>query len=80
MFNIHETHLWARNNPHAIREHGYEVRFSVSFQAGIVEDIVVGPYLISDRLTAEQYCDSLETLLPGLLEVVTLAVRQILGF
>jgi hypothetical protein len=46
------SHLWAWNNPHAIRECGYQVRFSVSVWAGIVGDIVMGPYLLPDRLTA----------------------------
>jgi hypothetical protein len=43
------------------------VRFSVSVWAGIVGDIVVGPYLLPDRLTAQQYRNFLETVLPGLL-------------
>jgi hypothetical protein len=50
VFNVHNSHLWARDNPHAIRERGYQVRFSVSVWAGILGNIVVGPYLLSDRL------------------------------
>jgi hypothetical protein len=76
VFNVHNSHLWARDNPHAIRERGYQVRFSISVWAGIVGDIVVGPYLLPDRLTAQRYRDFLETLLPGLLESVPLAVTQ----
>jgi hypothetical protein len=40
----------------------------------------VGPYLPHDRLTAQRYCDFLETVLPGLLVDVPLAVRQKLWF
>jgi hypothetical protein len=40
----------------------------------------VGPYLLPDRLTAQRYRDFLETVLPGLLEDVPLAVRQSLWF
>jgi hypothetical protein len=80
VFKVHNSHLWARDNPHAIRERGYQVRFSVSFWAGIVWDIVVGPYLLPDRLTAQRYRDFLETVLPGLPEDVPLAVRQGLWF
>jgi hypothetical protein len=76
VFNVHNSHLWARDNPHAIRKRGYQVRFSVSVWAAIVGDIVVGPYLIPDRLTAQRYRDFPETVLPGLLEDVPLAVRQ----
>jgi hypothetical protein len=80
VFNVLNSHLWARNNPHAIRERGYQVRFSVSVSAGIVGNIVVGPYLLPDRLTAQRYHDFLETVLPGLLEDVPLAVRKSLWF
>jgi hypothetical protein len=59
VFNVHNSHLWARDNPHAIRERVYQVRFSVSIWAGIVEVIVVGPYLLPDRLTAQRYRDFL---------------------
>jgi hypothetical protein len=80
VFNVHNRQLWARDNSHAIRERWYQVRFSVSVWAGIVGDNVVGPYLLPDRLTAQQYSDILETVLPGLLEDVPLAVRQSLWF
>jgi hypothetical protein len=76
VLNVHNSHLWARDNPHAICKRGYQVCFSVSVLAGIVGDIVVGPYL----LPAQQYRDFLETVLPGLLEDVPLAVRQRLWF
>jgi hypothetical protein len=79
LFKVHNSRLWARDNPHTIRERGYQVRFSVSVLAGIVGDIVVGPYLLPDTLT-QRYRDFLETVLPGLLEDVPLAVRQSLWF
>jgi hypothetical protein len=80
LFSVHNSHLWARDNPHAIRERGYRVRFSVSLWAGIVGDIVVGSYLLPDRLTDQRYRDCLETVLPGLTEGVPLALRQRLWF
>jgi hypothetical protein len=80
VFNVHYGHLRARDNHHAIRERGYQARFSVSVWADIVGDIVVGPYLLPDRLIAQRYRDFLETVLPGLLENVPLAVRQRLWF
>jgi hypothetical protein len=75
VFNVHNNYLWAWENPHAIRERGYQDRFSVSVWAGIVVDIVVSPDLISDRLNAQRNRYFLETVLPGLLEDVPLAVR-----
>jgi hypothetical protein len=77
---VHNSHLWAWDNPHAIRERGYQVHFSVSVWAGIVGYVVVGPYLLPDRLTPQRYRDFLETVLSGLLEYVSLVVRQRLWF
>jgi hypothetical protein len=80
VFSVQNSHLWARDNPHGVRERGYQVRFSVSVWARIVGDIVVGPCLLPDRLTAQRYRDFLETVLAGLLEDVPLAVSQRLWF
>jgi hypothetical protein len=74
------SHLWARNNPRDIHQRGYRVRFGFSFWAGIVRDIVVGSHLLLDRLTVQQCRGFMETILPGLLEDVHLAVRQRLWF
>jgi hypothetical protein len=59
---------------------GIQVRFSVSNWPGIVKDIVMGPYLLLDTLTAQQYRYFLETVLPWLLKDVPLDVRQRLWF
>jgi hypothetical protein len=80
VFNVHNSYLWAQDNLHAVCEHRYQVHFSISVWAGIFGDIVMGPNLLPDRLTAQRYCDFLETVLPGLLENVPLAVRQRLWF
>jgi hypothetical protein len=50
------------------------IRFRVSGWAGIVWDIVMDPYMLSDRLTGQWYREFLETILPGLLEDVPLAM------
>jgi hypothetical protein len=76
MFNVHKSHLWTRDKPHALWERGYQVRVSVGVWDGIVGNNFVGPNLLADRLTAEQYRNFMETLLPVLLEGVPLAVRQ----
>jgi hypothetical protein len=49
-FNINNSHVWARDNPYAIRERGHQVRFRVSVWAGTVGDIFVGPHLIPNKL------------------------------
>jgi hypothetical protein len=57
----------------------FQARFNVD-KAEIYVDIVVSPCQLPDRLTAQRYCDFLNTVLLGLLEDVPLAVRQRLRF
>lgn len=76
MFNIHNNHLWAQDNPYAICECQYQVHFSVSIWAGFIMD----PYLLPERLTAQWYHDILGTILLELLQDVPLAMRQRLQF
>jgi hypothetical protein len=53
-----------------------QVRFSVSVSAGFVGDLVVGLYLLPDRLTDKRCSDILWIILPGMHDVVPLSVRQ----
>jgi hypothetical protein len=58
----------------------YPVRFGVGVWAGIVQDIVLGPYLLPDKLAAERYSNFLQTDLLMMLLVVLLVVRQSFRF
>jgi hypothetical protein len=78
VLNVHNSHLWACDNPHAVHKGGYQVHLSIVW-AGI-RGIAVAPCLLHYRLTAEQFRELLETVLPGLLEDVPLTVRQRLWF
>jgi hypothetical protein len=73
---LRDQPLWKRDNLHAFRERMCQIRFVVSFCAGIVGYIVVGSCLLPDRLTAQRYLHVLETVLPGMLEDVPSSVRQ----
>jgi hypothetical protein len=75
VFTIQNSNFRAWNNPRTPRKHGYQAHFSISGWAGIIRDIVMGPYLLPDGLTA-QYHVFLENVVPGLLGDVPLAVRQ----
>ncbi|KFM61076.1 hypothetical protein X975_20149, partial [Stegodyphus mimosarum] len=44
-FNMYNSHVWATDNPHAIRPHAFQIHFSVNVWAGIVNDYLIGPYL-----------------------------------
>jgi hypothetical protein len=54
VINVHNSHLWERDNPRAIRECGYQFHFSISIWAGIVRAVssaptwYLGGWLLSD--------------------------------
>lgn len=80
MFNHHNLHSWADENPHVIRQHGYQHRFSINVWAGIVADQLIGPHILPSRLTGAIYTTFLQQTLPELLEHVQPNVRRRLWF
>lgn len=41
---------WAKANPHAIRRTNFQQRFSVDMWAGIVNRMLIGPYILLQML------------------------------
>lgn len=80
LFNSHNNHVWADENPHALFIRNNQYRFSVSVWGGIVGDNLLGPYFLPPRLNAELYLEFLDQTLPELLEEVPLAIRQTMRF
>lgn len=76
IFNSRNTHVWSDENPHAIRERGFQQHFSLNVWAGIVGDHLIGPYILPPRLNAEGYLHFLRNVLNELLEDVPLANRR----
>lgn len=74
MFNTHNLHEWRADNPNAVRVSNYQHRFSVNVWAGIVDNYLIGPYLMPCRLTGNVYETFLMEVLPRLLDDVPLAV------
>lgn len=60
VFNTHNTHYWADENPHEFREFGHQRRFSVNVWLGIINQRVVGPIYLPNRLNANEYLNVLE--------------------
>lgn len=76
ILNFHNTHAWADQNPHMIREQNFQHRFSINVWAGIVGDNLIGPYVLPARLNGETYLNFLRANLPELLEDVDLQTRR----
>lgn len=80
IFNSRNSHVWDEENPHAIFPRKHQQRWSVNVWAGIVDDYLIGPYLLPERLTGPIYRRFLEEVLPELLENVPINVRQQMWF
>jgi hypothetical protein len=42
--NFHNVHVWAQENPHAVRQSNFQQRFSINIWAGIVDNFVTDPH------------------------------------
>ncbi|CAH2008968.1 unnamed protein product [Acanthoscelides obtectus] len=67
-------------NPHAVRQAHFQQTFSVNVWAGMVNGMLIGPFILPNRLDGMQYLDFLRNILPSLLEDVPLSVRQSMWF
>jgi hypothetical protein len=63
---VHNFYLWATDNPHVIHQSSFRQRFSVNFWAVIVNDCVIGPYVIQDCLGGAFLEEMLSLLLENL--------------
>jgi len=78
--NTHNSHVWASENPHATVESNFQLRFSVSVWCAVLDDQLIGPYILEGRLTGGAYLRFLQEELPRLLEDVPLNKRARMYF
>ena len=76
--NTRNNHEWAAENPHATYIRGQQQRISINVWAGIVNNHVIGPAILPDRLDRFSYLGFLQHVLPDLLDTagVPPEVRQ----
>ncbi|KMQ84443.1 transposable element tc3 transposase [Lasius niger] len=79
-FNSKNSHVWAEDNPHRIFESRHQEKFGINIWMGIIGDHLIGPNMLPTRLNGLIYVRFLEEVLPGLLEEVPLALRQVMWF
>lgn len=74
ILNMHNMHYWSDENPHqtVIRNHQYG--FSINVWAGIIDNFLIGPFRMPNRLTGELYRNFLRDELNILLEDVPLNI------
>ena len=63
MFNYHNVHLRAEENPHGIRPYAVQHGFLVNVWAGLVGDLLIEHYSLSSPLTSANYLIFLQKIL-----------------
>lgn len=77
VFNTHNLHQYSHQNPHASRQQHSQRRFSINVWAGVIGNVLIGPYLdFPARLTGPIYLNFIQNMLPTLLEDLPLQLRR----
>ena len=58
------SHQWSHENPHAAVGTNFQHRFSINVWCGIIDDMLIGPVVLDDRMTGQNYPDFLQNELP----------------
>ena len=72
--------MWADENPHATVESNFQQRFSANVWCAVLDDQLIGPFILEGRLTGEAYSRFLQEELPQLMEDVPLNKRGCMYF
>ena len=78
--NKHNSHVWGDENPHATVESNFQQRFSVNVWCAVLDDRLIGPFILEGCLTGEACLRFLQEELPQLLEDVPLDKRSRMYF
>jgi hypothetical protein len=79
--NTHNAHQWSADNPFASVESNFQHRFSVNVWCGMIDDHLIGPAILENRVNGQSYLEFLQNnLFSPLLENVPLAKRMNMYF
>jgi hypothetical protein len=72
ILNTRNQHTLAHENPRSFQETRFQQQFSINVWAGIIGDLIPGPYELSPRLSEASYLQFLRQQLPQLPDEVHL--------
>ena len=78
--NTHNSHVWGDENPHATVESNFQQRFCVNVWCAVLDDQLIGPFILEGRLTGEAYLRFQHEDLSQLLEDVLFDKRSHIYF
>ena len=78
--NTRISHRRSHENPHGAVETNFQSLSSINVWCGMIDDMLIGPIILDDLLTEQNYLDFLQNDLPTQLEYFPLATRIALYF
>lgn len=78
--NFHNEHVYADENPHAIKVTHHQHEFRINVWAGIIDNRIIGPVVLPNHLNGANYLEHLQVTLPELLDDLPLDLRQNMWF
>jgi hypothetical protein len=76
IFNQHNNHIWATENPFAVHPRAHQHRFGINMWAGVIDNNLVGPFMLPARVNAENFLQFLQNDLQVLLEDLPLTILR----
>jgi hypothetical protein len=73
--NTRNSHRWSHDNPHGTLETDFQRRFSMNVWCFMIDNMLIGPVILDDRMIRQNYLDFLQYGLPEQLEDVPLVIR-----
>jgi len=78
--NTHNSHVWRDENLHATFASKFQQRFSVNMWCAVLDDQLIGPFILEGHLIEEAYLRFLQEKLPQLMENMPLDKRSRMYF
>jgi len=76
----HVTHIGGLTKIHITGETNFQRRFSINVWCGMIDDMLIGPVILDDCMTGQNYLDFLQNELPKHLEDAPLATQIAMYF
>ncbi|KAJ8914286.1 hypothetical protein NQ315_011020 [Exocentrus adspersus] len=81
IFNKHNRHYWAVENPHLKDQRRSQNRFGTNVWCGIVDNRIIGPFFYNENLNGVSYLNLLQNdVLPAIRRIVPQAEQENLWF
>lgn len=77
VFNYHNHHTYAYENPHSHRVENFQHEFKVNVCAGMIGNKIIGPHFLPETTNGQYYADFVQTTLINMIIAADIEVDEI---